>query len=599
MKTANKTIFQSACSPSHRSGFFSGYRAGQTFFVSKNKKKLLNISLVTLTIFSLVGGMYFSSNRAQGVDFTFTQTDWIGEATPNTATHTDNQTGWTQYSQNDPVIILANDGADLQIGAQSQTANIDFNTEADYVQEDADTGTDFAGGQIQLHSALGYTVDLCTDGAKAFADKSYATNTGDKAFDNIIGKHNVGTSWYRYQTPFPGYLGYDFGIGNEKVIIKYTLANVTDRYGTMFPRDWTFEGSNDSTDGLTDGAWTVLDTRSGESAALAEIKSYEFSNSSAYRWYRWNITESNYGSVNNLQISEAEMIGLDDVYSTTPKYVTTSDTSHLDTSTYAHITGAAVNQTTPANTDIKHLVSFDNRITWKYWNGASWQAAILADINTYGISKTTLEGLTQAQWESAEGFISGITTKLDFASSLSTSDINVTPSLDNIQISYSPQVSGNYDLISSPYDTTVTGASLAGLQWSETLQPNTDIRFQLRTSADGITWGPWCGPDAGVGCDSDAYFTDPTGGSETIDDTQKDHLNDRYFQYKATLSSSDGLNTPTLSSVTVSYATINAPAVTTVSIANLNSITATGNANLTATGGENPERFIQYSIVSN
>ncbi|MFA7209782.1 MAG: LamG domain-containing protein, partial [Parcubacteria group bacterium] len=41
------------------------------------------------------------------------------------------------------------------------------------------------------------------------------------------------------------------------------------------------------------------------------------------------------------------------------------------------------------------------------------------------------------------------------------------------------------------------------------------------------------------------------------------------------------------------------PAVTTVSIANLNSITATGNANLTATGGENPERFIQYSIVSN
>jgi len=43
-----------------------------------SKKKLLNITLSTLTIISLIGGMYFNSNKAQGVDFTFTQSTWAG-----------------------------------------------------------------------------------------------------------------------------------------------------------------------------------------------------------------------------------------------------------------------------------------------------------------------------------------------------------------------------------------------------------------------------------------------------------------------------------------------------------------------------------------
>ncbi|MDP1884079.1 MAG: LamG-like jellyroll fold domain-containing protein, partial [Candidatus Moranbacteria bacterium] len=150
---------------------------------------------------------------------------------------------------------------------------------------------------------------------------------------------------------------------------------------------------------------------------------------------------------------------------------------------------------------------------------------------------------------------------LDFAFDLSTTDPAVTPSMDNIDISYSTASQGT--LTSSTYDTTVTGSSLSSLHWSETLPANTDILFQLRTSSDGTTWGPWCGPDAGAGCDSDAYFTDPTGESETIDDTQKDHLDDRYFQYQATLISTDGTSTPTLSDVTVSYATVNLPTVTT------------------------------------
>ncbi|MDP1620215.1 MAG: hypothetical protein Q8M12_04425, partial [bacterium] len=406
-----------------------------------------------------------------------------------TATHTDNQTDWNRYSSKDPNISATNT---VQLSNSAQTANIDFNTEAEYIQEDADSGTDFTSGQVKLHSVPGYTVDLCTDGAKAYADEAYATNTGDKAFDNIIGKHNAGTSWYRYQTPFPGYLGYDFGVGNEKVIIKYTLANVTDRYATMFPRDWTFEGSNDSTNGLTDGTWTVLDTRSGESAALAEIKSYEFSNSSAYRWYRWNITESNYGAVSNLQISEAEMIGLANTYSiNNPKYITTSDTSHFNLSGIANINSAIVTKTEPTNTSIKGLVSFDGRATWQKWSGSAWlvQSGGLDDLQNGNSVAEIQTGLTN--FTVPEGV-----TSVDFAFDLTTTDPAITPSIDNIAINYSTASQGT--LTSSIFDTTVSGASLASLQWSESLPSNTDIQFQLHTSSDGTNWGPWCGPENGT-----------------------------------------------------------------------------------------------------
>jgi hypothetical protein len=53
-------------------------------------------------------------------------------------------------------------------------------------------------------------------------------------------------------------------------------------------------------------------------------------------------------------------------------------------------------------------------------------------------------------------------------------------------------------------------------------------------------------------CNTSTYFTDPTG-NETIDDTQSDGVNDQYYQYKVTLSTSDGANAPTLSDVTVNY----------------------------------------------
>ncbi|MEN6350361.1 MAG: hypothetical protein ABFD08_13335, partial [Syntrophomonas sp.] len=173
------------------------------------------------------------------------------------------------------------------------------------------------------------------------------------------------------------------------------------------------------------------------------------------------------------------------------------------------------------------------------------------------------------------------------------------PRVDDITLNYSHYPTATNTITSSTYNTETSQSNLSNLTWNETLPSNTDIKFQLRTSADGTTWGPWCGPDDGVAgtCSSTAYFTDKTG-NEIIDDTQKDKSNDQYLQYKAFLSSTDGVNTPTLSDVTVEYMIIIPSTVTTNITTNITSIGATGSGAITMTGGENPERLIEWGIQS-
>ena len=77
---------------------------------------------------------------------------------------------------------------------------------------------------------------------------------------------------------------------------------------TFPPKDWTFEGSADS------ASWTVLDTQTGvtdwEQATTSNYaekwKEYTFSNSTAYRYYRLNVSANN-GHPTYLALTELEM----------------------------------------------------------------------------------------------------------------------------------------------------------------------------------------------------------------------------------------------------------------------------------------------------
>lgn len=130
--------------------------------------------------------------------------------------------------------------------------------------------------------------------ASSFATTGYEA---DKAFDNIPGVPG-GNRWASAGTfSGPEWLKQDFGAGNEKTIVKYTLSN--NGLGTEIARDWTFEGSND------DSTWDTLDTQTGQNPDNLTV--YTFSNSTAYRYYRIYITAKNV-SGNPVSIGEMEMM---------------------------------------------------------------------------------------------------------------------------------------------------------------------------------------------------------------------------------------------------------------------------------------------------
>ena len=160
---------------------------------------------------------------------------------------------------------------------------------------------------------------------------------------------------------------------------------------------------------------------------------------------------------------------------------------------------------------------------------------------------------------------------IQYKATLSASDDSSVPSLSSVTITRT-LLAG--ELISSPFDIGEESSVLSSLAWSETLpDETTDIKFQLSTSADGIDWTDWCGPDNGAdGCDTATYFTDHTGG-ETIDADFRDGIGDRYFRYKAVLSFQNG-NRPILTSVTVGLGSFSpmTPLVSSVRIIGANSL---------------------------
>jgi len=150
---------------------------------------------------------------------------------------------------------------------------------------------------------------------------------------------------------------------------------------------------------------------------------------------------------------------------------------------------------------------------------------------------------------------------IQYKAYLETTDTSQTPYLHDVTINYYYFPSSG-TLISSPYDTSDSANVVAKIQWTQNLpSASTTIKFQIRTSPDGVNWTDWCGPDdpdnSTTTCSTSTYFTDPSG-SEPIDEMFKDGQNDRWIQYKVILETQDSMKTPVLDDVSITYV-VNAP----------------------------------------
>jgi len=131
----------------------------------------------------------------------------------------------------------------------------------------------------------------------AGANAEKATETAAMAFDG-----STGTKWYTDINASTGWIRYQFGNGLAWRITRYQVTSAND-VAQRDPKNWQFQGSNDGV------VWTTLDTRTNELfPSRLFTKTYDFTNTTPYRWYRLNITANNGGSAYPIQISELSML---------------------------------------------------------------------------------------------------------------------------------------------------------------------------------------------------------------------------------------------------------------------------------------------------
>ena len=123
-------------------------------------------------------------------------------------------------------------------------------------------------------------------------DSSHSTGgEGANVFDG-----NSGSKWFNNNAGVPTWVQYDFGANNAQTVKRYTLISAND-VSARDPVAWSFLGSQDGT------TWTTLDSQSGQSFANRwQQNTYPIGNTTAYRYYRLNITAN--GGDAAVQLSE-------------------------------------------------------------------------------------------------------------------------------------------------------------------------------------------------------------------------------------------------------------------------------------------------------
>ena len=141
---------------------------------------------------------------------------------------------------------------------------------------------------------------------------------------------------------------------------------------------------------------------------------------------------------------------------------------------------------------------------------------------------------------------------LQYRVTLGTDELGKTPALESVTIDGVEPYKG--EVRSSPYDSRDAQTLWESFTWSEILEDDSEIRLQARTSRDGSTWTPWCGPDDGStsGCDSGSFLTE--SGVDELDSMLTDAEDDRFFQWRAIFDAGDTVTSaPTLEDVDVQF----------------------------------------------
>jgi len=348
-------------------------------------------------------------------------------------------------------------------------------------------------------------------------------------------------------------------LGSEKSIsrIYYENFHYYDTETVRGVKDFTMWGSNDVSDFnntaySSDGTWTQIPTETSQfeqhvAADRADPKYIAVNGSVSYRYYAFKFANGwSAGDLLGLRRIELQSTPLQ-VYSET----------NLKTQGAYSLKGVALATTslnktltrsidTPMNMSGLNLLGFDIR-------AARVGGNIKIGIHDTGgvTTEITPNVATTNSWQSINWDLSQIpNANKDAIDSviitITNADAQNTFYLDNIQ-------NIPVKLVSTPYDSGVPENILSKVMWNENLPATTNIQFQVRSSADGLSWTDWMGIDG-----SENTFFSEADGSDVYPVVLTDGVDDQWAQYRVFLSSADGSATPTLSSVDLQYV-VNGP----------------------------------------
>jgi hypothetical protein len=153
-------------------------------------------------------------------------------------------------------------------------------------------------GNLGVRCLVGPVV-ITTSSANLSPSTPGGPSPGSNAFDL-----DPYTFWWSAPGTSSGWLQYDCGSGNPRVVTGYDVlgnnyTNLND------PSSWTFQASNDAT------TWTTLDTETNQPFTVVgnnQQLDYTISNTTAYRYYRLNISSTVGGASYPIQLSELALV---------------------------------------------------------------------------------------------------------------------------------------------------------------------------------------------------------------------------------------------------------------------------------------------------
>src|SRR5574344_1929402 len=140
-------------------------------------------------------------------------------------------------------------------------------------------------------------IGSCALGGSTYTNTSAVSNLtpymySNKQYNFIVSDSNNNTEAYKLQNGTTSYDTANWTAGGYWYQIKYPQNFIITKYTVQasqliqaaYPFGWTVQGSNDGT------TWTTVDTQASQAFTLGQVRTYTFTNTTGYLYYRWTAT---------------------------------------------------------------------------------------------------------------------------------------------------------------------------------------------------------------------------------------------------------------------------------------------------------------------